>query len=64
MNDQKRERAAGTSAPACSVSDSQRIDWMEDSPERAMEVMREHCDAKWNTHMLRQRIDEAMKPNK
>jgi hypothetical protein len=53
----------GSCPSAGSVSDLQRLDWMEDNPTKAIAVLKAERDAMMSGHMLRQRIDEAMKPN-
>lgn len=62
MNEQSE--AARMCPSAGSVSDLVRIDWMEDNPALAIAVLEQERDAVFSGHMLRQRIDDAMKPNK
>ncbi len=44
------------------MTDLQRLDWMEDYPEKAIAVLMEENNSMIG-HMLRQRIDEAMTSN-
>ncbi len=48
------------------ISDYERLDWMEDYPEKAIFVLEREAESlsKGYGHMLRERIDEAMYPPK
>ena len=43
------------------TTDTERIDWLEDNPRLAVRIMEAEHKAMLYGHMLRQRIDEAMK---